>query len=84
MTILEMIKEWRRGCSCGLHNPADCPDCTTALVDAIENKIIKQNAPLSPLGGEGPKGVNTSMPYLDCIGGDGTGKIGLEIIKRNK
>ena len=41
MTILEMIKEWRKGCSCGLQNPADCSDCTTALIDAVERKLIK-------------------------------------------
>lgn len=83
MTILEMIKEWRRGCSCGPHNPVNCPDCTTALIDAIESKLIKQNAPPSPLGGEGPTGVNTLMPYLDCVGGEGS-KIGLETTKRSR
>lgn len=43
MTIIEMINEWRKGCSCGPHNPANCPDCTTALVNAIEGKLIKSS-----------------------------------------
>ena len=41
MNIPEMIKEWRKGCSCGPHNPANCPDCTTALIDAIDRELIK-------------------------------------------
>lgn len=82
MTILEMIKEWRKGCSCGLHNPADCPDCTTALIDAIERSLIKENTPLNPLGGEGAAGTDASC-FLDCIAGE-SGKIGLEEMRRNK
>ena len=39
MTILEMIEEWRRGCSLpeGM-SPYDCRECTLALIHAIENK----------------------------------------------
>lgn len=45
MTILEMIAEWRRGCSIGgpaayppSDSPCDCFECTEGLVDAIEAK----------------------------------------------
>lgn len=40
--ILEMINEWSKGCSSEPHNPVGCPECTTALIDAIANKLIKQ------------------------------------------
>lgn len=33
---LENITEWRKGCSCAPDDPADCNECTTALIDAIE------------------------------------------------
>lgn len=49
MNIEEMIKEWRRGCSCagpvydkmmqqpeGTTGPEECPECTKALIEAIE------------------------------------------------
>lgn len=49
MTPLEMIAEWRKGCSCGgpmfdltegrargTTSPAQCEECTVALIDAIE------------------------------------------------
>lgn len=70
MTILEMIKEWRKGCSCGPHNPANCPDCTMALIDAIERKLIGQHTPSSPNGAIGPDGVD-GVIYNGRIGGDG-------------
>lgn len=50
MTPLEMIAEWRKGCSCGgpmfdamegnprgTTSPAQCEECTVALIDAIES-----------------------------------------------
>lgn len=52
MGILEMIAEWRKGCSCagpaydgmvgnpaGTTSPEDCPACTLGLVEAIERKL---------------------------------------------
>lgn len=48
MTILEMIQEWRKGCSntqryiggrTVCEHPENCTDCTRALVDAIEAKL---------------------------------------------
>jgi len=58
MTILEMISEWRNGCSCGLYNPADCRDCTVALIDAIEKKLNKQN---EPFPGDGVAGSDCDI-----------------------
>ena len=48
MTPLEMIAEWRKGCTCagptavthGLApegtGPEDCPECTVGLIDHLE------------------------------------------------
>lgn len=38
MEILEMITEWRKGCSVSKKHPIDCPACTEQLIDAIERK----------------------------------------------
>lgn len=38
MEILEMIAEWRKGCSLSGKNAINCPACTEALIDAIEQK----------------------------------------------
>lgn len=48
MTPLEMIAEWRKGCSiagpaCGQDDsPAECRECTEALIEALENKLKEQ------------------------------------------
>lgn len=39
-----MIEEWRKGCSCALYEPVNCHECTSALIDAIENKLKKDAA----------------------------------------
>lgn len=40
MTLLEMIAEWRKGCSCSSHGkPEECAECTKALIDAIEARV---------------------------------------------
>lgn len=40
MTPLEMIQEWRRGCSCAdPQHPEQCQECTRALIDAMERKL---------------------------------------------
>jgi len=39
-----MIKEWRKGCSCARNTPTSCHECTNALIDAMEDKLIKQDA----------------------------------------
>jgi hypothetical protein len=37
MTPLEMIAEWRKGCSCGPQgHPEDCRECTVELINAME------------------------------------------------
>lgn len=33
---LDSIAEWRKGCSCAPNEPADCNECTTALIEVIE------------------------------------------------
>lgn len=43
MKPLEMISEWRKGCSCGsVDHPEECRECTRALVDAIEAELKRQ------------------------------------------
>ena len=45
VTILEMIEVWRAGCSCAEEGkPEQCEECTLALIIAIENKIISEEA----------------------------------------
>jgi len=63
MEILEMISEWRRGCSCagpvhdqmlglaaGTTNPGDCYPCTLGLIEAIEKreKLAAFNGCITP------------------------------------
>lgn len=63
MNILDCINVWRGGCSCTnpFHLPADqaddpvsCPECTNALIDAIESRVVAADtvAPelMEPLG----------------------------------
>ena len=38
MEILEMIAEWRKGCSLSGKNAINCPACTEALIDSIQHK----------------------------------------------
>lgn len=55
MTLLEMIREWQKGCSCagpshdlmrglpeGSTGPEACPGCTRALIDAIEKSLSSE------------------------------------------
>lgn len=44
MTLLQMIEEWRKGCSCAMHKPENCPECILTLIDAMEFKLKKQAA----------------------------------------
>lgn len=44
MTLLEMIKEWRKGCTNAPNFPVCCPKCTDALIDAMEFKLNKEAA----------------------------------------
>lgn len=46
MTPLKMIEEWRKGCTHTQCEPVlpICPECTIALIDAIEFKLNKQEA----------------------------------------
>lgn len=38
MEILEMIEEWRKGCSLSGNNPVECTACTETLINSIEAK----------------------------------------------
>lgn len=42
MTALEMIQEYRKGCS----NGKDCIECATALIDALEKKLTSESVTL--------------------------------------
>lgn len=51
MIPLEMIAEWRKGCSCSMdiandgsvtkNSPATCQVCTEALIDALESRLTR-------------------------------------------
>jgi hypothetical protein len=55
VTPLEMIAEWRKGCSCAPSGkPEECQECTRVLIDGIEGQlrldecvplIVNQTAP---------------------------------------
>lgn len=63
-TPLEMIAEWRKGCTgggpvldqiegapLGTHSPAECVECTEALIDALEKRLefdVGQQCPVGP------------------------------------
>lgn len=39
MKATTMIDEWRKGCNCApAERPENCPECTVALIDALETK----------------------------------------------
>ena len=43
MTPLEMIAEWRKGCSCSdIDSPEQCPECTKELIESLEWKLSKE------------------------------------------
>ena len=45
MTPLEMLAEWRRGCSCAApEHPEECPECTSGLISAIERYHLLANS----------------------------------------
>ena len=48
--VIEMIAEWRRGCSiAGSTQPEMCPTCTVGLIDAIENRVRAYAAQISEM-----------------------------------
>jgi non-homologous end joining protein Ku len=43
MTPLEMIAEWRKGCSCAATGkPEQCQECALALINALERSLEAQ------------------------------------------
>lgn len=53
MTILELIIEWRKGCSNTTDdNPVTCPMCTVGLIEAIEKQAIKNDFDMAYLTNE--------------------------------
>jgi hypothetical protein len=59
MTPLDMIAEWRKGCSCaGKEHPEECHECTLELINSIERYL--------------KVGLNVNYDFIDCsIGIDG-------------
>lgn len=50
MTPLEILTEWRKGCSCApAARPEECMMCTRAAMDAIELRL-RQHQPKPTLG----------------------------------
>ncbi len=42
MTPLEMIAEWRKGCTNGTkEHPEECHECTLELINCLESKLKK-------------------------------------------
>ena len=39
MTVLDMIKEWRKGCGCSEVENQSCHECSVALIEAIERRM---------------------------------------------
>jgi hypothetical protein len=39
MTVVGMIKEWRKGCSCSNIEGKSCHECSVALIEAIEKRM---------------------------------------------
>lgn len=45
MTLLEMITEWRKGCSnADSKHPEECLVCTRSLIDAMERQLRSPQA----------------------------------------
>lgn len=45
MSPLQIIEEWRRGCSCATPGkPEECPECTKGAIEAIERQLVQQQA----------------------------------------
>lgn len=43
MTMLEMIAEWRKGCSLSEPgHPEHCTACTVGLINALEKKLTEE------------------------------------------
>lgn len=66
MTPLEMIAEWRKGCSnAPTDKPELCPECTRALIEALEAKLGAWQQPCN-FGGLPPNaelGLPDPMAY---------------------
>lgn len=39
MTVISMINEWRKGCSCSKVEGESCNECSVALIEAIEKRM---------------------------------------------
>lgn len=52
MTLLEIIAEWRKGCSNATpNNPEECPTCTLAMIDIIEQRLKQESPKILYCGG---------------------------------
>ena len=68
MNILEMIAEWRKGCSCSVgKSPYECRECTVDLIFAIEGKA--KDAAAAPPALATPAMEQAASEYYENCGG---------------
>lgn len=82
MTPLEMIAEWRKGCTCGgpifdqiEGNPegttscAQCAECTDGLIDALEKRLTEERDLISDLADhiEGVTGAREGSDSAELV-----------------
>jgi hypothetical protein len=79
MTPLQMIAEWRKGCTCASkESPEECPLCTRGLIDAMERALL-----IAPYGAKLHENlVSTTAREVEpswhtLVRGDGIPKIAL-------
>lgn len=63
MTPLQMIAEWRRGCSCScIEHPEECQLCTRSLIDALDKKL----AEMKPIEGRDISNLKEISLFFHC------------------
>jgi hypothetical protein len=68
MTPEQMIREWRKGCSCASEQrPEECPACTKALVEALEQALTKITAACLDIAEKDPYYPSEINGDLSCF-----------------